>query len=118
MILVVDHDIAFLDLASRILNRDRQVFLASDAQKAFQLVNRLGFSVALVDLDFKGNDGLSLIQGLRESFPDLPIIAISSVVTAIGTDVAEQIGAVEVLRKPITAAWKPIVERVRATGKH
>jgi hypothetical protein len=31
MILVVDHDIAFLDLASRILNRDRQVFFASDA---------------------------------------------------------------------------------------
>jgi CheY-like chemotaxis protein len=117
MILVVDHDISFLELASQILNRDRQVFLAFDARQAFQLANHLGFSVALVDLDFKGKDGLSLIQKLRESFPELPIIAISSVLSPNETDQAKQLGAVEVLHKPITPAWKPVVERVRATHK-
>jgi hypothetical protein len=54
MILVVDHDVSFLELASTILNRDRQVFLALDAKQAFQLAQHLGFSVALVDLDLKG----------------------------------------------------------------
>ena len=117
MILVVDHDISFLDLASQILNHDRRVFLASDSQKAFQLASHLGFSFALVDLDFKGKDGLSLIQKLRESFPDLPIIAISSSLTPTETDRAKQLGVVEVLQKPITPEWKPVVERVRAPRK-
>jgi len=117
MILVVDDDISFLELASQILNRDRQVFLAFDAQQAFQLAKHLGFSVVLVDLDLRGKDGLSLIERLRESFPDLPIIAISSVLTPTETDKAKQLGVVEVLQKPITPAWKPVVERVRAKAK-
>jgi CheY-like chemotaxis protein len=78
MILVVDHDVSFLELASTILNRDRQVCLALDAKQAFQLAQHLGFSVALVDLDLTGKDGLSFIQQLRANFPDLAIIAISS----------------------------------------
>ena len=81
MILVADHDASFLELAGTILNRDRQVFLALDAQQAFQLAEHLGFTVALVDLDLRGKDGLSLIEKLRKSFPDLPVIAISSVLS-------------------------------------
>jgi CheY-like chemotaxis protein len=116
MILVVDNDVSFLELASKILNRDRQVFLAFDAQQAFQLAEHLGFSVALIDLDLKGTDGLSLIQKLRESFPDLPIIAISSVLSGRELEDAMELGVVEVLRKPITPDWKPVVERIRTTG--
>ena len=116
MILVVDNDVSFLELASKILNRDRQVFLAFDAQQAFQLAEHLGFSVALIDLDLKGKNGLSLIQKLRESFPDLPIIAISSVLSGRELEDAMELGVVEVLHKPITPDWKPVVERIRATG--
>ena len=117
MILVADNDISFLELASKILNRDRQVFLAFDAQQAFQLAKNLGFSVALVDLDLKGSDGLSLIQKLRENFPELPIIAISSVLTGTELDDAKELGVVDVLQKPITPDWKPIVERIRASRR-
>ena len=102
-----------MELASKILNRDRQVFLAFDAQQAFQLTQHLGFSVALVDLDMKGKDGLSLIQELRESFPELPIIAISSVLSGRKFVDAMELGVVEVLHKPITPEWKPVVERIR-----
>ena len=114
MILVVDDDVSFLELASKILNRTRQVFLAVDAQQAFHLAKDLGFSVALVDLDLKGKDGLSLIRSLRENFPDLPIIAISTVLSERELQKAKELGAVEVLHKPITPDWKPVVERVRA----
>jgi CheY-like chemotaxis protein len=117
MILVADNDISFLELASKILNRDRQVFLAFDAQQAFQLAKNLGFSVALVDLDLKGSDGLSLIPKLRENFPELPIIAISSVLTGTELDDAKELGVVDVLQKPITPDWKPIVERIRASRR-
>jgi|SRR5579871_5832378 len=117
MILVVDDDLSFLDLASKILNRDRQVFLAVDAQQAFQLAQRLGFSVALVNLDLSGKDGLSLIQGLRASFPDLSIIAVSSVLSEHQRDTVKELGVVEVLQKPITPEWKSVVERIRASRR-
>ena len=45
MILVVDHDPDALEQAQKILNHDRQVFLASTSAQALDLVQRLGFSV-------------------------------------------------------------------------
>jgi hypothetical protein len=49
VILVVDQDPEILEQASRILNRDRQVFLASNGEKAFEmgddwLLGRIGGS--------------------------------------------------------------------------
>ena len=58
-----------------------------------------------------------MIQELRESFPDLPIIAISSVLNDRELEDARELGAVEVLHKPITSEWKPVVERIRALKK-
>jgi CheY-like chemotaxis protein len=54
LILVVDSDPIFLEKAEEILNRDRQVFFASDRKRAFELARDLGFSVALVDLNLRG----------------------------------------------------------------
>jgi CheY-like chemotaxis protein len=116
MILVVDHDPEVLETASKVLNRDRQVFLSSTATQAFEMVQRLGFSVVLVDLDLPG-DGYALIQRLHDTNPDLLIIAISGAMKASVLEATKGIGVVEVLKKPITDGWKPVVERVRATRK-
>jgi DNA-binding NarL/FixJ family response regulator len=75
----MDNAKTFLELANEILHFDRQIFLAYDARQAFELMRHLGGTVALVDLDLKGNDGLRLMQQLRERFPNVPVIAISSV---------------------------------------
>jgi DNA-binding NarL/FixJ family response regulator len=69
----------FLELADEILSRDERIFLAYDARQAFQLMRHLGGAVAVIDLDSKAKDGLSLMRRLREGFPDLPVIVISSV---------------------------------------
>lgn len=113
MILVVDHDPEVLEKARQILNRDRQVFLASTAKQALEMVEQLGFSVALVDLDLPG-DAFRLIQRLHDAHPDLLIVAISGAVRASVAGATTPLGVVEVLQKPITPAWKPVVERVRA----
>ena len=113
MILVVDHDPETLEKAREILNRDRQVFLASSAEEAFALVERLGFSVVLVDLDLPG-DAYALIQQLQDTNPQLLIIAIAGAVKASVLEATKELGVVEVLKKPITPAWKPVVERIRA----
>jgi CheY-like chemotaxis protein len=114
MILVVDHDPEVLEKAQEILNRDRQVFLASTAIQAFEMVQRLGFSVVLVDLDLPG-DGYALIQKLHDANPDLLIIAISGALKSSVLEATRELGVVEVLKKPITREWKPVVERVRAS---
>jgi len=113
MILVVDDDDAFLEQAQEILNRTRQVFLASDADRALELARELGFSVALIDLDLPGEDGFALIRKLRDIVPELSIIAVSSALHNLTLEDARKLGAVEVLKKPITPEWKPVVERVR-----
>ena len=75
----MDNVTTFLEEANKILTSDPQTFLAYDARQAFQLMQHLGGAVALVDLDLKGNDGLALVRRLRESFPNLTVVAISSV---------------------------------------
>ena len=114
MILVVDNDPAVLDQALQILNRERQVCLAPDATQALELVSNLGFSVALIDLDLPEGTGFDLIRTLRWTVPDLQIIAITNAIYGLSPEDAQKLGVVEVLRKPITPDWKPIVERIRA----
>lgn len=116
MILIVGKDRAILDKAKEVLNRTRQVFLASDSTHAIELARTLNFSVTLVDLDIGAARGVQFIHKLHEQFPDLPIIAIAatSVSRKYLLESLGQSGVVEVLQKPITADWKPVVEKVRA----
>ena len=114
MILVVDRDAETLEAASRILNRNRQVFLASSAEQAREMVERLGFSVVLVDLDLP--EAYTLIQTLHDAHPDLLFIGICGAMKASMKEANKRsIGIVEFLSKPITPEWKPVVERVRAS---
>jgi DNA-binding NarL/FixJ family response regulator len=96
MILIVDDDPIFLEEAGKVLNRDRQVFLAINAQQGFMLAEKLGFSVVLVDLDLRGEDGFTLIERLHEAFPELAIIAISSVLKNNTREEAKAAGAIDV----------------------
>lgn len=112
MILVVDSDPAFLEKAREILNREHQVFLASTERQAYKLAQDLAFSVVLVDLNMKGSDGL--IRKIRENMPGLPVIAIADNLQKASCELVDELGVTEILRKPITTEWKPVVERVRA----
>ena len=114
MILVVDDDPMVLDQAQKILNRERQVFLAADSTRALDLAGNLGFSVALVDLDLPGGAGFDLIRTLRRNVPDLRIIAVTDAIYSLSAEDAQKLGVVAVLKKPITPEWKPVVERIRA----
>jgi CheY-like chemotaxis protein len=114
MILVVDHDPDVLEMAAKILNRDRQVFLATTAKQAFEILARLnGFSVVLVDLDLPG-DPYALIQKLHNLDPALLIVATSGAMTASLRDATAAPEVVAVLKKPVTPEWKPVGEPLRA----
>ena len=114
MILIVDDDPAFLEKARQVLNRDRQVFLASTSRQAYTLAQDLGFSVVLVDLNLSGGDGITLIRKIRANVPGLPIVAITEDLDKATRELAQDLGVAEVLKKPVTTEWKPVVDRVRA----
>lgn len=113
MILIIDDDPTFLEEAREILNHERRVFFAGNSQLALRLAGDLGFSVVLVDLELGGENGLELISQIREKFPGLPIIAVDDSSPRTRATRAMELGAIEILRKPITPAWKPVVERIR-----
>lgn len=113
MILVVDDDPADLEIARKVLNQDRQVILASDSKRAFELARNLGFSVAIVYLNFRGKEGIELIRKLHQHVPGLPIVAICGDVQGRLLQSLKDSGVVEILSKPVTPEWKPIVERIR-----
>src|SRR5690349_9737541 len=99
MILIVDNDPTFLLKAQEILNRERRVFLASNSRKAYKLAQDLGFSVVLVDLDFKDDDGTAVSRKIHESMPRLPIIAIADNLQEATLELAKELGVVELLSK-------------------
>jgi len=102
-----------LETAGKILNRDRQVFLATTAKQAFEMLARLdGFSVVLVDLDLPG-DPYALIRKLHDFDPALLVVATSGAMTASLSDATDAPDVVAVLTKPVTPEWKPVVERLR-----
>jgi DNA-binding NtrC family response regulator len=105
MILIVDDDPNFLETAREALGRDNQVFLASDPAQAYKLAENLGFSVVLVDLELGGANGFDLIEKMHESFPHLPVIAISGVTSLSTLESATEFGAVGFLEKPIGPEW-------------
>ena len=108
------HDPEVLARASEVLNRDRQVFLASTAEQAIDIVDRLGrgLSVVLVDMDLPGAH--DLIKKLHDANPELLFIAIDGAAKASILDATRRLGVVGALKKPITPAWKPVVESIRA----
>jgi DNA-binding response OmpR family regulator len=115
MLLIVDHDPAFLNQAERFLNTGRGVFIARDAVQAKELIGSVGaaVSVVLVDLDLPGQDGFSLIRELCEHFPDLPVIAMSGVFQGHALESARLVGATDTLAKPITGEWNTAIARAR-----
>jgi CheY-like chemotaxis protein len=113
MTLMVDADPVFLQDAKAVLNLDAGMLFAKNGHEALSFVKFIAFSVAMVDLDLPGESGLELIRNIRAACPALPIIAISGVYSKAVLESAKTVGAEEVLEKPPTPAWKPVVERLR-----
>ncbi len=100
-ILVVDDDPNFLHVISlRLKKAGYDVIGLADEHKAIKAVSEQDIEVAIVDLQLKRNDGISLMTQLHLIKPDLPIIiltAYGSIETAVK---AMEKGAFTYLTKP------------------
>ena len=77
MVLHVDDDPAFLDLAGDMLDlvaADMTVTTAPGADAALERLDEERIDCVVSDYDMPGRDGLELLQAVREMYPGLPFI--------------------------------------------
>jgi two-component system phosphate regulon response regulator OmpR len=77
-ILVVDDDDRLRDLLRRYLSREgHDVTVAKDAPQARRFLQTMTFDLMVLDVMMPGEDGLSLLKGLREEI-DTPVIMLTA----------------------------------------
>jgi CheY-like chemotaxis protein len=100
-ILVVDDDVIVIKSCTRILeSRHFTVSTVSGAEEALELLKNHTFDLLLVDLMMPRQDGLSLIKAIRESLPEIPIIAMSGYPTPETIAKVFSTGATQFIHKP------------------
>ena len=74
-ILVVDDDQNVLKVIKmRLEARDYQVATATEAKQPVEMARQEVFDLALVDLKLGDGDGITLMEGLQQINPEMPII--------------------------------------------
>jgi CheY-like chemotaxis protein len=115
-ILVVEDEEKMRDLLRRMLERANfTVMTAPHGREALKLFREHPVDLAITDLLMPEMDGFELIRELITQWPSIRIIAISG--ADIRLDMARQLGAKAVLKKPVSgAALVEAVEHVLATA--
>ena len=73
---------------------------ASDAEEGAQMIRELSPQILFTDIRMPGNDGLSLIAGLRSEFPDLQVTILSGYGDFAYAQEAIRLGVTRYLLKP------------------
>lgn len=78
-ILAVDDDDRLRDLLKRYLAREgHDVTTAKDAASARKLMSTMAFDLIILDVMMPGEDGLSLLKGIRETKSAAPVILLTA----------------------------------------
>ena len=111
-ILVVDDDPYFLRVLSRILSGENfQVTTAEGAAQAAQALGKNNFDVVVSDLRLPDGDGLSILQELRKTNADTPVVILTAYGEVESYIAAMNAGATEYLNKPVKS--EELVEVIR-----
>src|SRR5439155_12240181 len=111
-LLVVDDDPVTCRLLADVFGRDGfSVIGETDPHRALARIADEPVDVAILDVQMPDLDGLTLLRGIRERLPQLPVVIMTgfgSIDTAVQAVAA---GAVDYVSKPMD------VEEIRATGR-
>jgi DNA-binding NtrC family response regulator len=101
-ILIVDDDPYFLRVLSRILTGENfQVKTAEGAVEAAQLLQQNAFDLVISDLRLPDGDGLSILQEIRRSGSEMPVVILTAYGEVDSYLEAMNAGATEYLNKPV-----------------
>lgn len=105
LILVVDDDVANLQLAEAVLEADGfRVRLATDADTTFEVLKTCDPAVILMDIQLPGMDGWTLTRRLKtiDAIRDIPIVALTAYGRIGDEERAREAGFVEFVPKPVS----------------
>jgi two-component system response regulator HydG len=101
-ILVADDDPTCRDSIQRVLEREGYVVeSAEDVDSAMKAIRQRSFDLVVCDYRMPGKTGIDLIRALKLEQPDVPVLMISACADAATEAKALELGAVELMRKPI-----------------
>lgn len=99
-ILVVDDDFAVRQLISIGLGTEGyQVVEENSGRHVVETIKNKEISLVILDIFMDDTEGMETIYQIRENFPDLPVIMISSDIVFLS--MSKELGATETLLKPI-----------------
>ncbi|MBW2622484.1 MAG: sigma-54-dependent Fis family transcriptional regulator [Deltaproteobacteria bacterium] len=102
-ILIIDDEKTVLSSGDRVLTKaGYDVALASDGPSGLKKIEQESFSLVLLDLRLQENDGLAVLQKIKEKRPKLQVVIISGYGTVKSAVEAMKLGAKDFLSKPFT----------------
>jgi DNA-binding NtrC family response regulator len=111
-ILIIDDDPHFLRVLHRILSSEKfGVLASSNPCEAIELLRSSSFDLVICDLRMPDCDGLNLLQTLRSSGSEVPVIILTAYGEVDTYLEAMNAGATEYLNKPIKS--EELVQVVR-----
>ncbi len=119
-ILIIDDDPHFLRILSRILSGEKfQVTATSNPCEALGLLRSGNFNLIICDLRMPDCDGLNLLQGIRSTGNEIPVIILTAYGEAEAYLEAVNAGATEFLNKPINSEELiPVVRKCLRRGNN
>jgi two-component system, NtrC family, nitrogen regulation response regulator NtrX len=99
-VLVVDDEPSVLLETSASLKRHYEVLTASRAEDAERMLGEQKIDLLLTDLRLPGKDGISLLEAVKGSHPDVPVVLMSGHGTIEEAVKAIRLGAADFVEKP------------------
>ncbi|MBI3566187.1 MAG: response regulator [Elusimicrobia bacterium] len=102
-VLVVDDDPGVLRVVARLLAGRFEVRTAEDADTALRMALAKRPDLVLMDVHFRGTDGMTALRELTRFDPDLRVVMLSGDHSPETVDQAMRCGAVAYVTKPVAA---------------
>src|SRR5262245_44612089 len=101
-ILIVDDDETCRDSIQKVLEREgHRVQAAESVDSALEALSRNRFDLVVCDYRMSGKTGIDLLVELRRRQASVPVLMISAYADALVEAAILQLGALELLKKPI-----------------
>lgn len=117
-ILVVDDDaVVRLSLVRILTQEGHEVDQAGSGADAVQILELNSYQLVILDLRMPRLGGLTVLQHVRNSHPEVPILVMTGFPTIENAKESIQLGAFEFLQKPLDAAQiRTVVARALGSG--
>lgn len=110
-ILIADDEPAFLESLSLILEREFNVLTAPDGLIGLSIINTHPLSLAILDLDMPGMDGMELLRLIRQENSALPVLIMTGRVDETCRTNCSDLNVQGYLEKPVDIPV--LIEKIR-----